>query len=148
MAEQHLYLAVQRQNLGDSNWADLIAALQAKGQHNDGDNPNLINHWRVSLDELFQIFEAAFEGANIDVDWFTNWLANEFGVDPLDIGEVTGYNQYGRFSTYSYPAGVTNRFRIGVLGFVQGQGWPSHEESRLTTVQYITNNQSNWDIDI
>lgn len=145
MSDHHIYLAVQRINLGDVNWDALILAMQNKGQYNTGTNPNIINHWRTSLDGTIHIFEAVFESTNVDVDWFINWLSNEFGVATQDIGEVTGYSTHGRFSTFSYPDGVTNRFRVGVFGFVFGQGWPTYEESHAATLQYIADNILEWE---
>lgn len=143
MAQINLYLALQRLNLGDGNWDTLVTAMQAKGENNDP-QPNNRCHWRESLDGLTWIFEAQFNSAVVDVDWFIGWLSGEFGINPGDIGEATGYNSYGRFSTFSYPAGVTNRFRIGVFGFVQGQGWPSWEESQGAAAQYIIDNTEDW----
>lgn len=144
MAQTRLYLAVQRLTLGDTNWDTLIAAMQAKGA-NQHPNPSHRNHWRLSIDETIWIFEAEFDTTVVDVDWFITWMSNQFGVPEGDIGESTGYNIYGRFSTFSYPGGVTNRFRLGVFGFVQGQGWPSYEESHAAVLQYLFDNISDWE---
>lgn len=147
MSQQHLYLALQRldQSAGfDQYWLDLIAALEAKGA-NQNPNPSHRNHWRFSLDGLIGIYEAEYNSTNIDVDWFINWLAGQFGVPAGEIGESTGYNTYGRFSTFSYQAGVTNRFRIGVFGFVSGQGWPSYQESHVAVLQYLIDNLPAWE---
>lgn len=143
MAEVRLYLAVQRLNVSDSNWDTLIAAMRAKGVNNQHPNPSRRNHWRESLDGTIWIFEALFESTLIDVEWFIAWLASEFGVDPGLIGESTGYNAYGRFSTFSY--GGQNRIRVGVFGFVQGEGWPSWQESHAAALDYLADNAADWE---
>lgn len=142
-----LYLALQRLELGDTNWDDLVSAMQEKGD-NQNPNPCNRNHWRLSLDELIWIFEADFDTSQIDIEWFINWLSNQFGVDPDDIGEDTGFSIYGRFSTFSYPDGINNRFRLGVFGFAQGQGWPSYPETHEAVLSYISDNLSEWENEI
>jgi hypothetical protein len=148
MAEQHLYLALQRLTLTNNQWTTLRQAMRDKGERNNDPNPSLRNHWRESLDGAIIIFEATFEGENIDVDWFVAWVSGVFGVNAGDVGEVTGHNIYGRFSTFSYPAGVTNRFRIGIFGFVQGGGWPDYLVSLTATLTYIADNISDWEAEI
>lgn len=144
MAETHVYLAVQRLTLSNANWNTLVAAMQAKGD-NASPRPNRRNHWRFSLDGTIGVFEAAFESANIDEAWFVDWAAGVFGVNPALVGTATGYNQYGRFSTFSQPAGVTNRMRIGVFGFVQGQSWPEYAQSHAAVIAYIGANRAAWE---
>lgn len=144
MAKQRFYMAVERLNLSDNNWNILITAMQEKGENQDPNACNR-NHWRVSLDETMQVFEAKFETTVVDVDWFLNWMSNLFGIPVGDIGDTTGYNSYGRFSTFSYPDGVTNRIRIGIFGFVSGQGWPSYEDSHIAMLQYLSDNLAEWE---
>jgi hypothetical protein len=145
MAEQHLYMALQRLALTNGQWTTLRQAMRDKGERNSDPNPSRRNHWRQSLDGTIIIFEATFESTNIDVDWFISWVSGVFGVDPAGVGEVTGFNAYGRFSTFSYLAGVTNRFRIGVFGFEQGQGWPEYGVSQAAVRQYISDNSAEWE---
>lgn len=143
MAEIRVYLAVQRLNLSDSNWNTLITVMKAKGDKNQDPNPGYRNHWRPSLDGSILIFEAVFESSVVDVDWFISWSAGIFGIDPALVTETTGYNAYGRFSTFAYQS--INRFRIGIFGFIQGQGWPLWEDSRAAAQQYIKDNTGSWE---
>ena len=145
MAEQHLYLTLQRLTLTNNQWTVLRQAMRDKGQRNNDSNPSLRNHWRESLDGTIIIFEAAFESSNVDVDWFISWVSGVFAVNAGDVGEATGHNIHGRFSTFSYPAGATNRFRIGIFGFEQGQGWPGYRVSLAAVLAYIADNISDWE---
>lgn len=150
MSQQRLYLALQCLTLSDGNWNALVAAMKTKGA-NQAANACLRNHWRLSLDSTIYIFEAEFNSDNVDIPSFINWMSSEFGVPAQDIGEQTGYTTIAvdgynaRFSTFSYPAGVTNRFRLGVFGFVQGEGWPSYIESHEAVLQYLASNIANWE---
>jgi len=150
MTQQRLYLALQRLTLSDGNWNTLVTAMKAKGA-NQHPNASHRNHWRLSLDGTIYIFEAEFNSENVDIPWFINWMSSEFGVPAQDIGEQTGYTTLevegydARFSTFSYPSGVTNRFRLGVFGFVQGEGWPTYEQTHVAVLQYLAANILDWE---
>ena len=117
----------------------------SKGSSPFDPQPCWRNHHRLSLDGTQGIFRAKFDGSEIDVPTFIAWMATTFDKPPETIGEVTDYNKYGRTSTFSYPAGVTDRIRIGVLGFVEGQGWPSWEQSHEAVLAYIYDHIEDWE---
>jgi len=142
MANQRLYLAVQRLPvLGQGNWDQLIVAMREKGD-NQNQNPSRRNHWRASVGGTIWIFEALFDTSIVDVEWFTNWLINLFGVNPENASVATGYNIYGRFATFAYLG--TNQFRIGVFGFIEDQGYPGYADSHAAALLYIFDNAEDW----
>lgn len=147
MAEQHVYLALQRLNLPSAYWQDLKSALADKARNRivmPGLEPKDYWHTVTSLDGTIIIGDTTFEAESINPESFTAWLAATFGVDLGMIGEDTGYNAYGRFSTFSY--GAQDRFRLGVFGFVAGEGWPTVQQSRQTARQYVTDHLVEWEI--
>lgn len=135
-------MAVQRLGIGDNVWATLLNAMKEKGNNNDP-MPSSRCHWRASIDETMYIFEAEFHDHTIDEDWFVNWAAGVFGIDPADVTTTTGYNKHGRFSTFAL--GGENRIRVGVFGFVQGEGWPTRQESNRAVKRYIYEHADEWD---
>jgi hypothetical protein len=138
------YLAIDRQTLSNGNWASLRAAYESYGPGTDPQPANIC-HWRTSLDGDTVIYEAAFNDVNLSVAKFKQILGNEFSIDPADIGDVrndvTFVTRNTPFWAFSYPDGVTNRFRAGIFGGL-GSTW---EESRVEVLGYIAANYGNWE---
>ena len=144
MALRHVYLALERLNLNDTQWAAIKAFAAAQVANASHANPSHRYATRLRLDGLVIIGEAEFEGDQIGVQQFIDAMAAEFGILAALIGDSTGYNSYGRFSTFSYPDGVTNRYRMGLFGATDGGGWPSWGESKAAVVQYLIDNNVAW----
>jgi len=145
MSEVRLYFGVKNVGLGAANWNALITEMQAKGTRPNSSNPSWRNHWRPSLDGLEWVFEGVFESTKIDAPALVSWLATTFGVNEQDIGvSIPNYTQYGRDHTISYPVG-TDRFRLGIFGFVQGNGFPLWSDSHTAVLQYILDNSVDWE---
>lgn len=136
----NLYIAVERLNLGDTNWNILINEMKIKGDRRNK-QPDKKCHWRPNNDLSVYIFQALFDISEISVNGFINWLANTFGVDPGDISYTSGSNIYGKFDTFIYNS--INRFRVGVFGY--SGGWPTRNASREACHNFIANNITEWE---
>lgn len=142
MAEQALYFGIESLNLTAGQRNTLVAELQQLGTRNNGDAPNLRNHWRVRLDNLAVIFEAAFDTDSITIDAIKARLATIFNVAVGTISHNVVDNAAGKVVTFIQ--GGQNRIRMVCFGMTVADTWPSLEISRAAARAYIDANAAAW----
>jgi len=104
-----------------------------------GNQPAIMNHWRVRPDKQAAIFEALFNENNLTVDVFRNRLANIFDIDPSTITDKVQQTRYGPLVTFARGG---DRLRFLLFGGL-GASWM---ESGDACRAYLKAHQDEWEI--
>lgn len=140
MAIWHGYIAAEDLGMSAANRQTVLQVLNTMGISNDDPQPCLRTHWRVRLDNLAVIYEAAYDDSTLSVSYFKNLLATATG---LPVGNITSSNNqisYGLVITFAYNS--LNRFRLAMFGYAGS--FPDWETSRQNAVAYLIANAATW----
>lgn len=145
MANIHTYFSVERQNISAGNWAQLRALFEDMGTQGS-QFPMYNNHNRERLDGNAVIYESLFDTSEVSVAAFKQLLADAFGVDVGDIGDVQGSVSYAGGTTiiWQFTYNAINRFLIERFG----GGGATWQESRQETLGYLSVYKELWESDI
>ncbi|GAF82574.1 unnamed protein product [marine sediment metagenome] len=142
MADIHTYFVVERKNIGSGNWAALVALFEAMGMQYSK-FPCFNNHDRTRLDGDAVIYESKFDTEEVSIAAFKQLLADEFGVDVADIGDVQDTADYAGIgtTTWVFTYGGVDRFLIERFGGGEASWMQSGDEAR----GYLKLNSVEWE---
>lgn len=137
----HGYFVVERQNLGDGNWIDLLLTFKEMGTTGSR-FPMYNNHHRVRLDGNAIIYESNFNPGEVTVAGFKQLLADEFGVAIEDIDDDRSQESYAGYTTpvWEFLYGALSRFTVRRFG--GGDDW---DTSNLECLGYLSQNLNEWE---
>ncbi len=141
--DAHVYFVVERYNIGDSNWAALIALFEDMGTH-DSKMPAENSHWRTRLDGDAVIYESKFDTSEVSIAAFKQLLADEFGVDVADIGIDVGTAYYTQVGTTTWMFNYSGQYRFYIERF--GGGGATWEQSGDECRGYLKMWQDEWEL--
>ena len=149
----HLYIAIERLNLGAANWVLLVTAINelsiigGANQYELQDRGNTDTF--VYEDETYSnayTWEARFAFGQITIDNIKNKLAAIFEKDPADIGhsanKLTFRERPTAILTFTY--GGQNLIRLAIFGCDSEDDLCTWNESRIEHNGYITDNAEEW----
>lgn len=142
MANWHGYFVVERQTLGDSNWAALKAVFEAMGTAGSP-FPAYNNHRRTRLDGDAVIYESQFDTSEVSIAAFKQLMADEFGVDVAEIQSNTGSTSYAGGSTTIWTFLYSDVARFVVERF--GAGGSTWQQSGDECRGYLAANAAEWE---
>ncbi len=129
--DAHVYLVVERQNIGAGNWGELIWIFETMGTV-DSKFPAWNNHSRTRLDGDAIIYESKFDTAEVSLEAFKQMLADEFGVDVGDIETVMTAADYAGIGTtiWQFNYSGQERFKVERFGTGGATWMESGDEAR------------------
>jgi len=142
---KHIYFGIENLNLSNSQRNNLVQALRTLGPASHT-QPACLCHWRTRLDGQAAIFEALFDGDNINVQAFKNRLATIFNVDSATIEHSNTSQTFDILTTavVTFARGGTNYLRVAFFGY-DGVTWPTWAQSGDECRKYLAINQEDWE---
>lgn len=142
---RHSYFGIENLALNAAQRATLIAVLNDLGPLTRP-QPCENNHRRVRLDGDAAIYEALWNEDTITIAMFKARLGDIFEIDPVTIDHrVNGVTfSIRETAVVTFSRNSTDYLRVAFFGYAENGNWPTWEESRVETMQYLANNATEW----
>jgi hypothetical protein len=143
----HGYVLIEKTaNLNQENFDTLRDSFRVLNAVNPT-QPAHVMHTRVSLDTSAEVFECQFDPADVEVSRFSQFMADLFGVNVVDVEdtiiETVSYSGLDGVESrrwgFNYP--VAGAQRLQVVRFGRGGSW---QDSRQECVGYLIANSAAW----
>jgi hypothetical protein len=137
MAKRHFYFIFENLNLSSDGWNELIDRFKQRGSKNSP-QPAKRNHQRLRLDDQAILFEALFNEQAVNENAVEGQLASILQIPPPRI-DRTIVEDGDKVVTYQVD-GVDSLIHTVLAG--EGASW---DESRLSTLDYLSLNRTEWE---